>query len=152
MTVDDRLTGLITTQITYVFIDVEEGRHGGVVDGSQIWLVPVDVEHSSYSVAARSVAGHVLQQKRLLTTGRQTESKHRFSDWPFLQVIIWKKWSASNFSVPLGCLEPGSEQREMIRKSFLPGAVITSTEQDINECYKILYSRFFMYLRCAWIY
>lgn len=73
------------TQITYVFIDVEERRHDGVVDGAQVCLVPVDVEHSSRGAAACSVAGHVLQQEGLLTTGRQTggnSSPH----WPYLQV------------------------------------------------------------------
>lgn len=63
---------------TYVFIDVEERCHGGVVDGAQIRLVPVDVEHSSYIVASCSVAGHVLQQKGLLTTGgRRTRKQEK---------------------------------------------------------------------------
>lgn len=69
---EDRLTALITAQVTYVFIDVEERRHGGVVHGPQIGLVPVDVEHPSCGAAAISGAGNVLQQKGLLSTGRQT--------------------------------------------------------------------------------
>lgn len=71
--VEERLTAPVKTQMTYIFIDVEERCHGGILDGPQIRLVPVDVEHSSHGVAAAGVAGHVLQQKSLLTAGRETE-------------------------------------------------------------------------------
>lgn len=90
-------------------------------------------------------------------TGR--EQTHRLSDWPFLRVTIWKKWPASNVIVPLGCLEPGHqihgsdpvqrpEQWKMMRNSFLPGAVITSTEREVNVCKKILYGRFYVLEMC----
>lgn len=50
-----------STQTTYVLIDVKKCCHDGILDGSQIRLVPVDVEHSSYTMATAGVTGHVLQ-------------------------------------------------------------------------------------------
>lgn len=81
ITAEERLRAPIKTQITHIFIDVEERCHGGITDGSQIWLVPVDVEHSSYSLAACRVAGHVLQQERLLTTRRHRGSINTLLIW-----------------------------------------------------------------------
>lgn len=50
-----------SAKITHILIDVKERCHDGILNCSQIWLVPVDVEHSSYIVAAGVVTGYVLQ-------------------------------------------------------------------------------------------
>lgn len=60
-----------STQTTHVLIDVKERCHDGILDGSQIRLVPEDLEHPPNAMAAGVVTGHVLQQKGLLTTGRR---------------------------------------------------------------------------------
>lgn len=52
---------------TYVLVDVKECGHDGILDGSQIGLVPVDVEHPPDTVAACVIAGDVLQEEGLLT-------------------------------------------------------------------------------------
>lgn len=52
---------------TYVLVDVKEGGHDGILDGSQIGLVPVDVEHPPDAVAASAITGDVLQEEGLLT-------------------------------------------------------------------------------------
>lgn len=50
-----------SAQTTYVLVDVEERCRDGILDGSQIGLVPVDVEHSSYAMTTGAVTGDVLQ-------------------------------------------------------------------------------------------
>ena len=60
-------------ETTHVLVEVKECGHDGVLDGSQIFLVPVDEEHPSDVLAAAGVTGNVLQQEGLLTTGRQRE-------------------------------------------------------------------------------
>lgn len=55
------LNNIYSIQTTHVLIDVKERGHDGILNGSQIWLVPVDVEHSSYTLASDGVTGHILQ-------------------------------------------------------------------------------------------
>lgn len=62
-------------KITHILVDVKECCPDSMLDSSQIWLVPVDVEHPSHIVAAGVVTGHILQQEGLLTTGRWREKE-----------------------------------------------------------------------------
>lgn len=56
-----RCTLMKSAQTTYVLVEVEERCHDGVLDGSQVGLVPVDAEHSSYATTTAGVTGDVLQ-------------------------------------------------------------------------------------------
>lgn len=58
---------------THVLIDVKERCHDGILNSSQIWLVPVNVKHPSYAVAAGIVTGDVLQEEGLLVTDREKQ-------------------------------------------------------------------------------
>lgn len=69
-------------QTTYVLIEVEECGHDSILDGSQIGLVPVDVEHPSYTLAAGAVTGDVLQEKGLLTAvGGDKRDRDKKGQW-----------------------------------------------------------------------
>lgn len=63
--------GMNSAETTHVLIDVKESGHDGVLDGSQISLVPEDTEHPPHTVTAGVVTGHILQQEGLLTAERQ---------------------------------------------------------------------------------
>lgn len=108
ITVEERLRAPIKTQITHIFIDVEERCHGGITDGPQIWLVPVDVEHSSYSLAASRVAGHVLQQERLLTARRHKGSINTLLIWLHIFPVHNLKLVSLQFT-EVGALDPGHQ-------------------------------------------
>lgn len=83
------------------------------------------------------------------------EQTHRWSDWPFLQVTVPKKGSVSNFTVPLGGLEPGHYIHVSgltpqtvwdDQKLILPGAVTTSTEEVVKVW--TLHARFYVLEMC----
>lgn len=122
ITAEERLRAPIKTQITHIFIDVEERCHGGTTDGSQIWLVPVDVEHSSYSLAARRVAGHVLQQERLLTTRRHRGSINTRLIWLRIFPVYDLKLVSLQFHWG-GGFGSWSPDMPLIPNNFLPSVI-----------------------------
>ena len=80
-------------QTTHILIEVKERRHDRVLDGSQIWLIPVDVEHSSHTTAADVVTGNVLQEEGLLTAERQRErERDKEGDACYHLSLRWLQW------------------------------------------------------------
>lgn len=127
-------------QTTHVLIDVKERRHDGILDGSQIWLIPVDVEHSSHTPATGAVTGHVLQEKGLLTTERQRERNRQGGGMLVIISLRWLQWHIRiNCQTDTSWIIPGDWDYLQINSllSHVPFLMLTPDPANFNHHHQL---------------